>query len=58
MKPQWCEIHHLQAWRDAGSTDPDNGVCLCAYHHRLIENPNYEHRRLPDGDLHITKRRT
>ncbi|UMG91403.1 HNH endonuclease signature motif containing protein [Nocardioides sp. TF02-7] len=58
VKPQWCEIHHLHAWRDGGSTSIDDGVCLCAYHHRLIENPNYEHRRLPDGDLFITKRRS
>ncbi|WP_345893837.1 DUF222 domain-containing protein [Nocardioides sp. TF02-7] len=58
VKPQWCEIHHLHPWRGGGSTDPDNGICLCAYHHRLIENPAYEHRRLPDGDLLITKRRT
>ena len=31
-------IHHAQPWDDDGATDIDNGVPLCAYHHRLMHH--------------------
>jgi hypothetical protein len=34
--PRWCDAHHLRSWLAGGSTDVDNGVLLCGYHHRLI----------------------
>ncbi|MEJ3405979.1 DUF222 domain-containing protein [Rathayibacter sp. YIM 133350] len=33
----WCEIHHVQTAADHGPTHTDNGVLLCWYHHRMIE---------------------
>lgn len=35
--PSWCEAHHIRWWeRDAGSTNLDNAVLLCAScHHRI-----------------------
>ena len=44
---RWCELHHMLWWdRDGGSSDLDNAVLLCSYHHHLV------HRR----DLTITRR--
>ncbi|GAA2112481.1 hypothetical protein GCM10009841_36190 [Microlunatus panaciterrae] len=37
--PEWCDRHHIQAWRDNGRTDIDNLTLLCHYHHN-----NFEHR--------------
>jgi hypothetical protein len=36
--PKWCDIHHIVSWVDGGSTDRDNGVALCGFHHRLIHH--------------------
>jgi len=30
----WCELHHRQPWQHGGSTDLDNLVPLCGFHHR------------------------
>lgn len=30
---EWCERHHVKEWRHGGTTDMDNLVLLCAYHH-------------------------
>ncbi|MCL2515877.1 MAG: HNH endonuclease [Microbacteriaceae bacterium] len=35
---QWCEAHHVVAFRDGGRTDVDNGVLLCWFHHREIDS--------------------
>ncbi|MGO1715188.1 MAG: DUF222 domain-containing protein [Ancrocorticia populi] len=29
----YLEIHHKTHWRDGGSTDPSNLLCLCSFHH-------------------------
>ncbi len=34
----WTHIHHLQWWRNGGSTDLDNGLALCHHCHRLIHD--------------------
>ncbi|MGH3738406.1 MAG: DUF222 domain-containing protein, partial [Micromonosporaceae bacterium] len=34
--PAWTEAHHIRHWADEGTTDLDNGVLLCGYHHRVI----------------------
>jgi hypothetical protein len=34
----WCHVHHVRPWKDGGSTDPDNGVLLCGWHHRLVHH--------------------
>jgi Domain of unknown function (DUF222)/HNH endonuclease len=37
---RWCDVHHVIFWSAGGSTDRDNGVALCSYHHRLIHRPD------------------
>jgi hypothetical protein len=29
-------------WADGGTTDQDNGVLLCGYHHRLIHHSDWQ----------------
>ena len=48
----WCEIHHVQEWRDEGKTHTDNGVMLCWYHHRHIETHGWQ-VRMVDGVPHV-----
>lgn len=44
----WCEIHHVQEWRDGGKTHTDNGVLLCWFHHRYLETHGWG-IRMVDG---------
>jgi len=52
--PSWCEAHHLRHWADGGTTSLDNGVLLCAHHHRLVERGDWTVRLATDGvpDFH------
>jgi hypothetical protein len=47
--PRWCDIHHIVFWAHGGSTDRDNGVALCGYHHRLIHHETWRVRIGCDG---------
>ncbi|MDF2746355.1 MAG: hypothetical protein K0S98_639 [Propionibacteriaceae bacterium] len=38
----WCEIHHPDSWADGGSTDLDNGIPLCGFHHRRAHDPRWD----------------
>jgi hypothetical protein len=42
----WCEIHHVQEYSKGGPTHTDNGVALCWFHHRSIDQ----------GGWHVTMR--
>lgn len=55
--PSWCEAHHLTSpWSKGGKTDLVDGLLLCGHHHRLAHHPDYDHIRLPDGDLRFHRR--
>lgn len=41
---QWCEVHHVIAYRDGGATDVDNGVNLCWFHHHEIDSGPWQIR--------------
>ena len=32
----WCELHHLTYWSDNGETSTDNGLLICAHHHKAL----------------------
>ena len=53
----WCEAHHLKPWALGGTTDLDDGVLLCSFHHHRAHDPTYETTRHPDGELEFTRRR-
>ncbi|MEV8517938.1 DUF222 domain-containing protein [Dactylosporangium sp. NPDC051484] len=53
----WCDSHHLRTWiRDHGSTDIDNLVILCRYHHVSVHERGWGLRYEPaDGTIAITR---
>jgi hypothetical protein len=53
----WCEAHHLKPWALGGSTDLDDGVLLCSFHHHRAHDASYEIQRCPDGDLEFCRKR-
>lgn len=44
----WCEIHHVTPHARGGQTHTDNGVALCYYHHRHIDQQGWS-VRMVDG---------
>jgi hypothetical protein len=40
--PGWCEVAHLISWAVGGSTDLDNLMLLCPFHHRCFDNEGWE----------------
>lgn len=47
---RWTQVHHIRHWTaDEGPSDLDNLCLLCAYHHRLIHNSEWEIRMADDG---------
>jgi hypothetical protein len=42
--PSWTHAHHVTEWHHGGTTDIDNGVLLCPYHHHLIHQGHYRLR--------------
>jgi hypothetical protein len=44
--PSWTEAHHINEWqKDGGSTDVEDGILLCRYHHLLVHNNGWRVRR-------------
>ncbi|MCD7101629.1 HNH endonuclease [Pseudoclavibacter sp. 13-3] len=37
-----CEAHHVVPWQHGGATHVDNGVLLCWWHHRHIDNGSWQ----------------
>ena len=52
----WCEAHHRTPWATGGRTDLDQAELLCSHHHHRIHDPDYTHRRLPDGSVRFHRR--
>ena len=50
----WCEGHHIQHWRDGGSTRLSNLVLLCSRHHHVIHLPGWQLDLKPTGTLEVT----
>lgn len=57
-----CEMHHLVEWNDLGTTDLDNLVPVCSFHHHRVHEGRWRLQLepstrelsvfLPDGSLH------
>ncbi|MDU0348711.1 HNH endonuclease signature motif containing protein, partial [Actinomyces sp. MRS3W] len=46
-----CDIDHIVAWADGGTTSLDNLTVLCQAHHRLKHAPGWRLTREDDGTL-------
>ena len=46
-----CDIDHSRAWQHGGGTELCNLACLCAKHHRLKHEMNWQVTHEPDGRL-------
>lgn len=42
VPPEWCEVAHIVAWANGGTTDLDNLMLLCPFHHRCFDNDGWE----------------
>lgn len=40
--PGWCEAHHLTPWSIRKRTNLEDGVLLCARHHRIIHHTDWD----------------
>ena len=38
----WVDAHHIMHWLDHGPTRPDNLICLCRRHHRLMHEGGWQ----------------
>ncbi len=52
----WCEAHHLKPWAEGGTTNLDDGICACNYHHHRLHDHHYTHELLPNGDIRFHRR--
>ncbi|HEX7746717.1 MAG TPA: DUF222 domain-containing protein, partial [Micromonosporaceae bacterium] len=52
--PRWCAGHHIQHWSAGGKTSLDNGVLLCARHHRVIHHDGWQVHIAADGHPEFT----
>ena len=48
----WSTPHHIEFWSRGGSTDLDNLVLLCHYHHRLVHEQEWQVVRVGD-EVHV-----
>jgi Domain of unknown function (DUF222) len=57
-RPPWhCDAHHLRNWVEhRGSTDVDELVLTCRYHHRRLHEGGEILHRTEDGDLYLITR--
>jgi predicted restriction endonuclease len=39
------DVHHIRHWADGGETSVENGVTVCAHHHRLLHEHGYRVER-------------
>ena len=48
---RFTQAHHVEWWSRGGSTDLDNLVLVCAFHHRLVHEHGWDLTRDADGEL-------
>ncbi|CAN5231640.1 HNH endonuclease signature motif containing protein [soil metagenome] len=52
--PTWCDIHHVEFWKNGGSTTLADGIPLCKQHHNLIHDEEWQARVASDGWAEFT----
>jgi hypothetical protein len=48
---RFTQAHHIAWWERGGTTDLDNLVLICSFHHRLVHEHGWRLRREADGTM-------
>ena len=48
---RFTQAHHIRWWRDGGTTDLDNLVLICTFHHKLVHEYGWRIVRDDDGTV-------
>jgi hypothetical protein len=48
--------HHRRAWADGGTTDLNNAISLCHWHHMRAHDTAYDTTYLPNGKVQFHRR--
>jgi hypothetical protein len=51
----WAEAHHIVHWADGGSTNADNLILLCRFHHGRVHTPGWSVEKTGPGTAVITR---
>ncbi len=52
---RFTQAHHVVWWKAGGTTDLDNLVLVCFFHHRLVHEHGWSLHRYPDGSVDWVK---
>jgi hypothetical protein len=48
---RFTQAHHVRWWERGGTTDLDNLVLICSFHHTLVHEHGWSLKRDPDGTI-------
>ena len=51
----WCQLHHIDFWRNGGITSVDNSLLVCNHCHKTIHDRHHTVHRQPDGTYHLLR---
>jgi len=52
---RWLQVHHIQHWADSGTTDLDNLILLCGFHHRFLHEHHWHITTSSDGQFQFRR---
>jgi hypothetical protein len=52
---QWLQVHHIVHWSKGGSTDLDNLILLCGFHHRYLHEEGWYITRNSNNQFQFRK---
>ena len=48
---RWLQVHHKQHWADGGTTDLENLVLICGFHHRFVHEHGWHVTGPPESPI-------
>jgi hypothetical protein len=48
---RFTQAHHIEWWSRGGTTDLDNLILICSFHHKLVHEHGWSIERNDDGDV-------
>jgi hypothetical protein len=52
---QWLQVHHIVHWSKGGTTDLDNLILLCGFHHRFVHEHGWHITRNSNNQFQFRK---